>query len=147
MPAKLNHTIVAARDPKASALFLTEVLGLPPPLKIGPFTVVAVGDRLSLDYLATDGEITPQHYAFLVEETEFDDIFGRIAERGLPYWADPYKRKRDAINHWDDGRGVYFDDPDGHLLEVITRPYGSAGTEAQHPHPLIAEKVEASNES
>jgi catechol 2,3-dioxygenase-like lactoylglutathione lyase family enzyme len=142
MTARLNHTIVAARDRDASALFLAEMLGLPPPLELGHFADVTVGDKLTLDFVAAEGDIVPQHYAFLVDEAEFDEIFERIAKRGLPYWADPFRRKRDAINHWDDGRGLYFQDPSGHLLEIITRPYGSAGTEAQHPHPLIASRIE-----
>jgi catechol 2,3-dioxygenase-like lactoylglutathione lyase family enzyme len=146
MTARLNHTIVAARDKDASALFLTEILGLPAPLEVGPFALVAVGDRLTLDYMETGDEIVSQHYAFLVDESEFDEIFERIAKRGIPYWADPSRRQRDAINHWDDGRGLYFDDPNGHLLEIITRPYGSAGTEAEHPHPLIASKIEAATD-
>jgi catechol 2,3-dioxygenase-like lactoylglutathione lyase family enzyme len=146
MTARLNHTIVAAEDRDASALFLAEMLGLPAPLKLGHFTVVTVGDRLTLDFMATNGEIAPQHYAFLVNDAEFDEIFARIAQRRMPYWADPSRRQRDAINHWDDGRGLYFDDPNGHLLEIITRPYGSAGTEAQNPHPLIAAKVEPANQ-
>jgi catechol 2,3-dioxygenase-like lactoylglutathione lyase family enzyme len=141
MTARLNHTIVAARDKNASAVFLAQILGLPAPLQLGPFAVVAVGDRLTLDYIEADGEIVSQHYAFLVEEAEFDEIFTRIVTRGMPYWADPSQRQRDAINHWDDGRGLYFEDPNGHLLEIITRPYGSAGTEAQNPHPLIAAKI------
>jgi catechol 2,3-dioxygenase-like lactoylglutathione lyase family enzyme len=147
MSPRLNHTIVAARDKDASAIFLTEILGLPAPLKLGPFAVVAVGDRLTLDYIEAGDEIVSQHYAFLVEESEFDEIFERIAKRGLPYWADPYQRKRSAINHWDDGRGLYFEDPNGHLLEIITRPYGSAGTEAANPHPLIASKIEPADDS
>lgn len=142
MPARLNHTIVAARDRDASALFLTETLGLPPPLQIGPFAVVSVGEHLTLDYMETGGAIHPQHYAFLVDEHEFDEIFARIKARGLAFWADPYKGKAGQINRWDDGRGVYFDDPNGHLLEIITRPYGSAGTEAENPHPLIASRIE-----
>ena len=84
------------------------------------------------------GEITSQHYAFLVDEVEFDKIFERIRERRLTYWADPGRRERDQINTWDGGRGVYFDDPNGHLLEIITRPYGSGGTTASRPHPLFA---------
>ena len=146
MPARLNHTIVAARDKDASAVFLAEILGLPAPLELGPFAVVAVGDRLTLDYMEAEGEIVSQHYAFLVEETEFDEIFTRIVQRGITYWADPYRRNREAINHWDDGRGLYFDDPNGHLLEIITRPYGSAGTEAKNPHPLIAARIERPHE-
>ncbi|HEY3777023.1 MAG TPA: VOC family protein [Rhizomicrobium sp.] len=141
MPARLNHTIVAARDRKASALFLSEILGLAPPVLLGPFALVAVGDELTLDFIDTNEDIKSQHYAFLVSETEFDQIFARIEARKLTYWADPHKRKREQINHWDDGRGVYFEDPDGHLLEILTRPYGSAGTAAVTPHPLVAEKL------
>jgi hypothetical protein len=110
---------------------------------LGPFAVVRVGET-SLDYMnVTDagsahGAITPQHYAFLVSELEFDAIFARMRARRLPYWADPYRRERDQINGWDDGRGVYFEDPNGHLLELLTRPYGSGGTTASRPHPLVA---------
>lgn len=124
MAVRLNHTIVAAHDRDASARFLTEVLGLPAPTHFGPFAVVQVGDT-SLDVLETDGKVASQHYAFLVTEAEFDEIFGRIRARGLPYWADPGRRRRGEINSGDGGRGVYFDDPNGHLLEIITRPYGS----------------------
>lgn len=141
MAVRLNHTIVSARDRDASAKFLTAMLGLPPPSVLGPFAIVRVGDT-SLDFMDVqerggDGGIAPQHYAFLVSEVEFDEIFARIRERGLPYWADPHRAQRDRINAWDDGRGVYFDDPNGHLLEVITRPYGSGGTTAPRPHPLV----------
>jgi catechol 2,3-dioxygenase-like lactoylglutathione lyase family enzyme len=146
MPARLNHTIVAARDKTASAVFLAEILGLPAPLQLGPFAVVAVGDRLTLDYADADSDIVPQHYAFLVEESEFDEIFARIVQRRIPYWADPSRREAGAINRWDDGRGLYFDDPNGHLLEIITRPYGSGGTEAQNPHPLIAARIDVAND-
>jgi catechol 2,3-dioxygenase-like lactoylglutathione lyase family enzyme len=125
MTVELNHTIVATRDPAASARFLAEVLGLPEPAPYGPFMVVETGNRVSLDYLETDGEIVSQHYAFLVTEDEFDQIFRRIGERELPYWADPGRRQAGEINRNDGGRGVYFPDPDGHLLEIITRPYGS----------------------
>lgn len=140
MAVRLNHTIVAARDRDASARFLTEILGLQAPLVLDPFVVVQVGDT-SLDFMHTDDEITPQHYAFLVSEIEFDEIFGRIRQRGLTYWADPGRKQSGEINGWDDGRGVYFDDPNGHLLEVITRPYGSGGTTAAKPHPLVASKL------
>ena len=138
MAIQLNHTIVAARDKNTAATFLTEILGLPAPSLIGPFAVVRVSDDTSLDYVDADGEITSQHYAFLVEESEFDEIFERIRKRRLTYWADPGRRERDQINTWDGGRGVYFDDPNGHLLEIITRPYGSGGTTASRIHPLFA---------
>jgi catechol 2,3-dioxygenase-like lactoylglutathione lyase family enzyme len=127
MTVQLNHTIVAARDKQRSAAFLTEILGLPDAKPYGPFFVVEVANGASLDFHDTEGEITPQHYAFLIGEDDFDEIFGRIRERNLPYWADPFKNQPGAINRNDGGRGVYFDDPDGHLLEVITRPYGSGG--------------------
>ena len=118
-------------------MFLTEILGLPAPSLFGPFAVVRVGDT-SLDYMNADGEIRSQHYAFLVSEIEFDEIFKRIRERRLSYWADPGRQERDQINTWDDGRGLYFDDPNGHLLEIITRPYGCGGTAVSRPHPLVA---------
>lgn len=142
MAVRLNHTIVAAHDKNAAAMFLTEILGLQAPTLLGPFAVVRVSDDTSLDYMEADGEIASQHYAFLVSEIEFDAIFGRIRERRIPYWADPGRRERDQINGWDDGRGVYFDDPNGHLLEIITRSYGSGGTTASRPHPLVAQTLE-----
>ena len=139
MAIRLNHTIVAANDKKTASRFLTEILGLPTPLLAGPFAVVRVSDDTSLDYVDTDGEITSQHYAFLVDESEFDQIFARVRDRHLTYWADPSRHKHDEINTWDGGRGVYFDDPNGHLLEIITRPYGSGGTTTSRPHPLFAQ--------
>jgi catechol 2,3-dioxygenase-like lactoylglutathione lyase family enzyme len=139
MAIRLNHTIVAANDKKTAARFLTEILGLPTPLLVGPFAVVRVSDDTSLDYIDAGDEIKSQHYAFLVDESEFDQIFQRIRERGLSYWADPGRQERGQINTWDGGRGVYFDDPNGHLLEIITRPYGSGGTTASRTHPLFAQ--------
>jgi catechol 2,3-dioxygenase-like lactoylglutathione lyase family enzyme len=125
MPIRLNHTIVHARDKHKSATFLTEILGLPPATTFGPFLVVQVDNDVSLDFADDHGPVHPQHYAFLVDESDFDDIFGRIKERGLPYWADPFKRRPNEFNTNDGGRGVYWDDPNGHILEIITRPYGS----------------------
>ncbi len=124
MGVSLNHTIVHARDKHASAQFLVEVLGLEQPTTYGPFVVVQVDNDVSLDFLDSRGEPHPQHYAFLVGEDEFDAIHARIVERGLDYWADPYHREPDRINHNDGGRGLYWDDPDGHRLEIITVPYG-----------------------
>lgn len=124
MGVELNHTIVAARDSQASASFLSEVLGLPAPTTFGPFQVVETGNGVSLDYMDTPGEIVSQHYAFLVGEEDFDAIFGRIQALNLPYWADPGQQRAGEINTNDGGRGVYFPDPDGHFLEIITVPYG-----------------------
>lgn len=125
MVVQLNHTIVQARDRRASANFLAEILGLPAPTSWGPFLIVEAGNDVSLDFIESGGEIPSQHYAFLVSESEFDEIFGRIRERGLDYWADPFHRQQGEINTNDGGRGVYWDDPNGHNLEIITRPYGS----------------------
>jgi catechol 2,3-dioxygenase-like lactoylglutathione lyase family enzyme len=125
MPVELNHTIVAARDPAASASFLSEVLGVAAPYRYGPFQVVEVANHVSLDFIGAGDDVHPQHYAFLITEEEFDEIFGRIEARGLTYWADPHQTSPGEINRNDGGRGVYFEDPDGHLLEIITRPYGS----------------------
>jgi hypothetical protein len=126
MAVELNHTIVAARDKVSSAKNLAELLDLPAPTTFGPFEVVQVG-ATSLDFMTTDQEIHPQHYAFLVTEAEFDAIFTRITERDLRYWADPHGQHPGEINHNDGGRGVYWQSPDGHYLEIITRPYGSGG--------------------
>ena len=127
MTVKLNHTIVHARDKRASAIFLSEILGLPAPVAFGPFMGVETANEVTLDFLETDEEFITEHYAFLVSEAEFDAIFLRICERKLSYWADPGRRERDQINTRDGGRGVYFEDPNGHLLEILTRPYGSGG--------------------
>ncbi|MBK0866998.1 MAG: VOC family protein [Saccharopolyspora sp.] len=122
---ELNHTIVAARDQDATARFFTEVLGLAEPQRFGPFLMVQPENSVTLDVAAADGAITSQHYAFLVRDDEFDEIFGRVTERGLKYWADPHHTEPDTINTRDGGRGFYFDDPNGHILEVLTREYGS----------------------
>ncbi len=82
---------------------------------------------VSVDYMNKGGAIPGQHYAFLVSEPEFDEILGRIMQRGLAYWADPARTKAGEINRSDGGRGIYFEDPNGHLLEVLTRPYGRGG--------------------
>lgn len=126
MAVELNHTIVASRDKASSATFLADVLGLPAPTRFGHFEVVQVSNNVSLDFMDTD-EIHPQHYAFLLTENEFDEVFGRIKERNLEYWADPQHDHPNEINTRDGGRGVYFDSPDGHYLEILTRPYGSGG--------------------
>ena len=125
MPVQLNHTVVSARDKQVSADFLAEILGLSTPAPFGPFLMVQADNEVTLDFIDSGGEIVSQHYAFLVSDGEFDEIFGRIRERGLSYWADPFHREPGEINTRDGGRGLYFDDPDGHNLEILTRPYGS----------------------
>ena len=124
MPAALNHTIVWCSNQSASAKFLTEMLGRPAPTRFAHFDVVALDNGVSLDFAEVEGPIRPQHYAFLISEADFDAVLGRIKQRGLDYWADPRRARPGETNHNDGGRGVYFPDPDGHFLEVITRPYG-----------------------
>jgi catechol 2,3-dioxygenase-like lactoylglutathione lyase family enzyme len=125
MAIELNHTIVHAIDPLVSATFLTEILGLPPPTRFFHFWVVKTANGVSLDYIEAIPGFDIQHLAFLISEPEFDEIFGRIKQRALPYWSDPAAKHPGTINRNDNGRGVYFRDPGGHYLEIITRPYGS----------------------
>jgi catechol 2,3-dioxygenase-like lactoylglutathione lyase family enzyme len=121
--AELNHTIVWCSDKQRSADFLTDILGLPRARTFFHFLVVDLKNGVSLDYYQKEGPVAQQHYAFLVSDEEFDAGFGRIQGQGLTYWADPARSKPGEINHHYGGRGVYFADPDGHLLELITRPY------------------------
>ena len=125
MPAQLNHTIVWCHDQTRSAHFLTQILGLPPPRRFMHFLVVDLANSVSVDYYETTDPVALQHLAFLVGEDEFDAVLARIRERAPEIWADPARTQPGQINHHFGGRGVYFHDPDGHLLEVITQPYGS----------------------
>lgn len=125
MPIHLNHTIVPARDAEASARFLSEILGLKAPVRFGPFWAVSLENGVTLDFQHSDEAMPIEHYAFLVSEAEFDAIFERIRSRNLEYWADPMHSRPFEINRNDGGRGLYWNDPNGHYLEIITRPYGS----------------------
>ena len=125
MSIQLNHTIVHSKDKRAAAEFFIELFGLPQPEKFYGFLDVHLSNGVTLAFLdAGEMEVQMQHYAFLVSEAEFDAIFGRIQQRKLEYWADPGQREEGKINHHFGGRGVYFQDPSGHLLEIITKPYG-----------------------
>lgn len=123
MAVQLNHTIIPARDKEASAQFLAEILGLGPPTPFGHFLCVETANGVSLDYADRSGPFEPGHYAFLVAEEEFDTIFARVTARGTRFWADPGHTREGVIN--DHGRGFYFEDPSGHNMEVLTRPYGT----------------------
>jgi catechol 2,3-dioxygenase-like lactoylglutathione lyase family enzyme len=127
MSVELNHTIVWCRDQNKSANFIADILGLDAPKSFGHFKVVETSNGVSLDFSETKGDVRVQHYAFLISESEFDQVFQRITERGMTYWADPRKKRENEINQNHGGRGIYFEDPDGHFLEVLTRPYGSGG--------------------
>ena len=123
MAIELNHTIVNVRDKRASAAFFTELFGLPPAKPFAVFLSVPLSNGVTLDFCDADYAPEPQHYAFLVSDEEFDAIFGRIRGRGIDYWADPGRRQKGEINRHFGGRGVYFEEPGGHFLEIITRPY------------------------
>jgi catechol 2,3-dioxygenase-like lactoylglutathione lyase family enzyme len=125
MTVELNHTIVHATDNWAAARDVADVLGLAEPSAFGPFAVLELSNGVSLDFMVVEGEIGSQHYAFLVTEDEFDAIHGRLRQAGRQWWADPAGRRPGEINHNDGGRGLYWKGPDGHWLEIITRPYGS----------------------
>ena len=123
MTASLDHMIVFARDREASAAYLAETLGTPPPTAAGHFTQVQIDHGLTVDFMNTSGDVAVQHYAFLVSEAQFDAAFSKIRARKQTYWADPYRRRPNEINQLsNDGRLVYFEDPSGHFLEIRTRP-------------------------
>jgi catechol 2,3-dioxygenase-like lactoylglutathione lyase family enzyme len=123
--AELNHTIVWCSDKHRSSAFLADILGLPAPRPFFHFEVVDLANGVSLDFYQKEGAVAQQHYAFLVSDVEFDACFERVQAAGHDYWADPARSMPGKINHHFGGRGVYFADPDGHLLELITRPYGA----------------------
>lgn len=123
MKVELNHTIVHCRNKIESASFVAEVLGLPPPIPFIHFLVLRTTNNASLDFLETQESFTTQHYAFLVDDKEFDEIFNRIKSKGISYWADPAKKRAGEINTHFGGRGFYFEEPSGNFLEVITKPY------------------------
>jgi catechol 2,3-dioxygenase-like lactoylglutathione lyase family enzyme len=120
MSVELNHTIVWARDKATSAAFVAEILGVAVSPPDGPFVPVRLANRVTLDF-GESAEIRPQHLAFLVSESEFEAAFARLRTAGLPYWADPVHDQPGAVNRWLGGRGVYFEDANGHNLELLTK--------------------------
>ncbi|MFK4145217.1 VOC family protein [Streptomyces sp. NPDC004065] len=126
MSVEFNHTIVHSRDRETSARFLAGILGLEVGEPAGMFLPVTTANGVTLDFATVDIDIPVQHYAFLVSEEEFDQVLSRLLAAGVPIQADPHGRQPRRINRNDGGRGVYFRDPAGHGMEVITRPYGSA---------------------
>jgi catechol 2,3-dioxygenase-like lactoylglutathione lyase family enzyme len=123
MSVELNHTIIPAKDKWASAKFLADILNLEAGPEWGHFVPVKTGNGVTLDFSDSEG-FRPQHYAFLVSEAEFDAALARIRASGVEHYANFRRERPGEINHLYGGRGVYFDDPNGHLLELITRPYG-----------------------
>ncbi len=122
MEITLNHTIINSTNNVISAKFYEKIFGFEFLKVWGHFAVVKVNSTLTFDFL-TKEKFSKQHYAFKVSEEQFDEIFNRIKEENLPYGSDPYDRENKKINHHYNGRGVYFPDPDGHILEIITADY------------------------
>ena len=120
MPITLNHTIVPARDKVASAEFFARIFGLTYEGTMGHFAQLKVNDSLTLDFDNSD-EFESHHYAFHVSDEEFDAIFNRIKAEDLRYGSEPFESENLQINNRRGGRGVYFKDPDGHMLELLTR--------------------------
>src|SRR5262245_53618252 len=124
MAIQLNHTIVPARDKEESARFYERMFGFSYERPMGHFAPVRIPSQsLTLDFDTWEESFPPQHYAFKVSDAEFDEIFGRIVAAGLTYGSGPFTPEDMQINHWNGGRGVYFRDPSGHLLELLTRDY------------------------
>ncbi|MFG2531235.1 VOC family protein [Streptomyces sp. NPDC048516] len=125
MSVELNHTIIHARNNRESAEFFVDLLDIEITAEWGPFIAVGLSNGVTLDFATVPAEsITPQHYAFLVSQAEFGAAYARITQRGIEHYADPQRQHPGAINHNDGGCGVYFMDPAGHAMELITVPYG-----------------------
>ncbi|MGH9344733.1 MAG: VOC family protein [Terriglobia bacterium] len=115
----LNHTIVPVRDKRTAAKFLADLLGLEV-REVSHFAAVRINDELTLDFDDSEN-FDSHHYAFLVNDQRFDEIFGRIKEHAISYAADPFHREVGQINHRKGGRGFYFRDTNSHIYEVMTR--------------------------
>ena len=123
MVIRFDHTIVPSTDKAASAAFYSEMFDLPT-REEAPFVAVDLGNDVAFYFAGWDEQVTSQHYAFLLGEAEFDGVLERLRRRGQEYWADAHAKLPGQVNHDDGGRGLYFRDPDGHWLEVITVRYG-----------------------
>ncbi|HLJ62896.1 MAG TPA: VOC family protein [Stellaceae bacterium] len=124
MSVELNHTIVPAKDKWASARFLADILGLEVGAPWASFAPLPLGNGVTLDY-AERSTMSSQHYAFLVSDAEFDAALARIKSAGVKFFAEFDRTGEGEINHLYGGRGVYFHDPNGHMMELITAPYGA----------------------
>ncbi|WP_106401104.1 VOC family protein [Actinocorallia populi] len=124
MTVTFNHTIIVSKDRNESALFFRELFDLPETLSWGPFTNVRLDEGVLLQFAEPPvEEIQMQHYAFLLDDDLFDRAYARLKDRGIEHWADPQMKLSGQTNTEHGGRGVYFKDPSGHAIELITRPY------------------------
>ena len=122
MEITLNHTIVPSHDKVESAKFYSNIFGFEYVGEFARFIVVRVNKTLCLDF-ANSEKFEPHHYAFKVSEKEFDDIFRRIKFENIKHGSGPSDPENMKINYDNDGRGVYFRDTNGHLLEILTTDY------------------------
>jgi catechol 2,3-dioxygenase-like lactoylglutathione lyase family enzyme len=120
MSITLNHTIVPARDKEASAKHFAHLFGLKYEGPMSHFAPVRINETLTLDFDNRE-QFERHHYAFHVSDEEFDAIFGRIKAAGIVYGSAPWSLEDGQLNNWRGGRGVYFRDLDGHVLELLTR--------------------------
>ncbi|GGG17341.1 glyoxalase/bleomycin resistance protein [Rhodococcoides trifolii] len=123
MPVTFNHTIIASIDRHESARFYREILELSEAPSWGPFVNVRLDAGVLLQFAEPPVDIQMQHYAFLLDDEAFDRAYQRLVDRGIDHWADPQMQRAGETNTEHGGRGVYFKDPAGHGLEIITRPY------------------------
>ena len=122
MTIELNHTIVPAHDKIASAKFFARIFGLSfDESAVGYFAPVQVNETLTLDFHDDVDSFEIHHYAFHVSDPEFDAILKRVQEAGITFGSDPRNLENKELNSWNGGRGVYFRDPNGHILELMTR--------------------------
>ena len=121
MPITLNHTIVPSHDKEKSSRWFARMFGLEYTGPVGHFAQVRVNGDLAFDWDNRE-HFEGHHYAFVVTDDEFDAIFGRLKAESVAYGSGPNSSKDGDINHRRGGRGLYFSDPDGHLLEIMTVP-------------------------
>jgi catechol 2,3-dioxygenase-like lactoylglutathione lyase family enzyme len=122
MTTTLNRTIVPARDKVSAARFFAQIFGLRFEGSGGHFAPVRVNDTLTLDFADAEGAIASQHYAFDVSDAEFDAIPQRVKATGHAFGSGPWSLEDQKLNDWNGGRGFYFKDPDGHVIELMTVP-------------------------
>ncbi len=123
MSVSFNHTIIASKDRAESVRFFRELFELPEAPSWGPFRNIQLPDGVLLQFAEPPVEIQMQHYAFLVDDDLFDRAYARLRAAGVEHWADPHGKRPNETNTEHGGRGVYFKDPSGHGIEIITRPY------------------------
>jgi len=123
VPATFNHTIIASRDREESARFFRDLLEVDEAPSWGVFTNIQLDDGVLIQFAEPPVDIQMQHYAFLIDDELFDRAYRRLLDAGIEHWADPHMQRPGETNTEHGGRGVYFKDPSGHAIELITRPY------------------------